>query len=147
MIDYYLLSREERRWIEKQNKAERARRKKEEMSRIRSLVDAAYACDPRIPRLKEEEKQRKLDAKKAKQEAARARAEEEERVTRALAYYSELIYQSLYCWLKSSHHNTLFCVTAIFSLSFLIVFTANVIICSKLVVRLELKFRYLTESV
>ena len=147
MIDYYLLSREERRWIEKQNKAERARRKKEEMSRIRSLVDAAYACDPRIPRLKEEEKQRKLDAKKAKQEAARARAEEEERVTRALAYYSESIYQSLYCWLKSSHHNTLFCVTAIFFLSFLIVFTANVIICSKLVVRLELKFRYLIESV
>jgi len=74
--------REERRWIEKQNKAERARRKKEEMSRIRSLVDAAYTCDPRIPRLKEEEKQRKLDAKKAKQEAARARAEEEERKRR-----------------------------------------------------------------
>lgn len=74
--------REERRWIEKQNKAERARRKKEEMSRIRSLVDAAYSCDPRIPRLKEEEKQRKLDAKKAKQDAARARAEEEERKRR-----------------------------------------------------------------
>ena len=50
------------------------------MSRIRSLVDAGYACDPRISRLKEEEKQRKLDMKKAKQEAARARQEEEERV-------------------------------------------------------------------
>jgi len=74
--------RDERRWIEKQNKVERARRKKEEMSRIRSLVDAGYACDPRISRLKEEEKQRKLDMKKAKQEAARARQEEEERKRR-----------------------------------------------------------------
>jgi len=74
--------REERRWIEKQNKTERARRKKEEMSRIRSLVDAAYACDTRIARFKEEEKQKKLDAKKAKQDAIRARQEEEERKRR-----------------------------------------------------------------
>jgi len=77
-------SREERRWIEKQNKAERARRKKEEMSRLRSLVDAAYACDPRILRFKEEDKQKKLDDKKAKQDAVRARKEEEERVCAVL---------------------------------------------------------------
>lgn len=50
------------------------------MSRLRSLVDAAYACDPRILRFKEEDKQKKLDVKKAKQDAARARQEEEERV-------------------------------------------------------------------
>lgn len=31
-------SRDERRWMEKQNKAARLRRKKEEMSRIRTLV-------------------------------------------------------------------------------------------------------------
>lgn len=73
-------SRDERRWIEKQNRVERARRKKEEMSRLRSLVDAAYACDPRIQRFRDDDRQRKLDAKKAKQEAAQARKDEEERV-------------------------------------------------------------------
>lgn len=31
-------SRDERRWIEKQNRASRAQRKKEEMNRIRTLV-------------------------------------------------------------------------------------------------------------
>uniref|UniRef100_G3UB14 DnaJ homolog subfamily C member 2 n=1 Tax=Loxodonta africana TaxID=9785 RepID=G3UB14_LOXAF len=40
--------RDERRWIEKQNRATRAQRKKEEMNRIRTLVDNAYSCDPRI---------------------------------------------------------------------------------------------------
>lgn len=73
-------SREERRWIEKQNKAARQKRKKEEMTRIRQLVDNAYACDPRVARFKEEEKNRKLAQKQAKKEAARLRAEEEEKV-------------------------------------------------------------------
>ena len=43
-------------------------------------TDNAYACDPRIAKFKEEEKARKLAQKKAKQDAARQRAEEEERV-------------------------------------------------------------------
>lgn len=73
-------NREERRWIDKQNRAARQRRKREEMQRIRQLVDNAYACDPRVQRLKEEEKERKLAQKRAKQEAARAKAEEEEKV-------------------------------------------------------------------
>lgn len=72
--------REERRWIEKQNKVARAKRKKEEMQRIRSLVDAAYNADPRIIKFKQEEKDRKLAAKRAKQSAAQARKEEEERL-------------------------------------------------------------------
>lgn len=72
-------NREERRWIEKQNRAARQRLKKEEMQRIRQLVDNAYACDPRVQRFKEEDKEKKLAQKRAKQEAARAKAEEEEK--------------------------------------------------------------------
>uniref|UniRef100_A0A1B6MKN1 Uncharacterized protein n=1 Tax=Graphocephala atropunctata TaxID=36148 RepID=A0A1B6MKN1_9HEMI len=74
--------RDERRWIEKQNKADRAKKKKDEMARIRRLVDLAYDLDPRILQFKMEEKERKLAMKKAKQEAARERAEELKRVER-----------------------------------------------------------------
>lgn len=43
--------------------------------------DNAYACDPRIQRFREEEKEKKLAHKRARQEAARQKAEEEERVS------------------------------------------------------------------
>ncbi|XP_028158012.1 dnaJ homolog subfamily C member 2 [Ostrinia furnacalis] len=72
--------REERRWIEKQNKAARAKLKKEEMARIRSLVDLAYANDPRIQRFKQEDKDKKLAAKRARQDAVQAKKAEEERL-------------------------------------------------------------------
>lgn len=72
--------REERRWIEKQNKAARAKLKKEEMARVRSLVDIAYANDPRIQRFKQEDKDKKLAAKRAKQDAVQAKKAEEERL-------------------------------------------------------------------
>lgn len=72
--------RDERRYVDKLNKAERLRKKKEEMSRIRSLVDLAYNNDPRVAKIKQEEKERKLAAKKAKQTAAQAKKEEEERL-------------------------------------------------------------------
>lgn len=72
--------REERRWIEKQNKVARAKLKKEEMARIRSLVDLAYANDPRIQRFKQEDKDKKLAAKRARQDAVQAKKAEEERL-------------------------------------------------------------------
>lgn len=75
--------REERKWIEKQNKAARVKRKKEEMARIRSLVDTAYSLDPRILKFKQEDKDRKLAVKQAKKDAARARQEEEDRRAQA----------------------------------------------------------------
>lgn len=74
--------RDERRWIEKNNRVQRAERKKEEMKRIRKLVDNAYNSDPRIIRFREADKQEKLDRKKAKQDAAKARKDEEEKVKR-----------------------------------------------------------------
>ena len=45
------------------------------------VVDNAYTCDIRIKKFKEDEKERKLAEKKAKEDAARAAAEEKERVS------------------------------------------------------------------
>uniref|UniRef100_A0A8C5WJ00 DnaJ homolog subfamily C member 2 n=1 Tax=Leptobrachium leishanense TaxID=445787 RepID=A0A8C5WJ00_9ANUR len=75
--------RDERRWIEKQNRAARAQRKKEEMNRIRTLVDNAYSSDPRIKKFKEEEKARKEAEKKAKADAKRKEQEDKERQRQA----------------------------------------------------------------
>ncbi|CAL9683298.1 unnamed protein product [Knipowitschia caucasica] len=75
--------RDERRWIEKQNRASRAQRKKEEMNRIRTLVDTAYSCDPRIKKFKEEEKARKESEKKAKADAKKREQEEKEKARQA----------------------------------------------------------------
>lgn len=82
MFDPVLVScsRDERRWIEKQNRAARAQRKKEEMNRIRTLVDNAYSCDPRIKKFKEEERAKKEAEKKAKAEARRKEQEAKEKV-------------------------------------------------------------------
>lgn len=79
--------KEERRYLDKLNKQERIRRKKEEMTRMRQLVDNCYACDPRIKAFNEDRKKRKVEAKLAKQEAykqeqeaLRLQKEEEERI-------------------------------------------------------------------
>ncbi|XP_044764551.1 dnaJ homolog subfamily C member 2-like [Coccinella septempunctata] len=74
--------REGKRQADKLNKAERARKKKEEMARLRSLVDLAYKNDPRILRFKQEEKDRKLEAKKAKKAALEKQIEEEQRAAK-----------------------------------------------------------------
>ncbi|XP_040827166.1 dnaJ homolog subfamily C member 2 isoform X2 [Ochotona curzoniae] len=75
--------RDERRWIEKQNRATRAQRKKEEMNRIRTLVDNAYSCDPRIKKFKEEEKAKKEAEKRAKAEAKRKEQDAKEKQRQA----------------------------------------------------------------
>lgn len=72
--------RYERRWIEKNNRIERAEKKREEMRRIRKLVDNAYNSDPRVARFKEADRAEKAERKRARAEAARARKEEEERL-------------------------------------------------------------------
>lgn len=68
----------ERRWMEKQNRAARQKRKKEEMIRIRQLVDNAYACDPRIKRFVEMEKKKRDEEKASRIAAARKIVEEKE---------------------------------------------------------------------
>ena len=74
-------SRDDKRYTEKKNKSERARRKKEDTARLRGIVDTALAVDPRIKRIKEEEKAAREAKKKGKAGAggavsAKAKAEE-----------------------------------------------------------------------
>jgi len=72
--------RDERRWIDKQNKGARLKLKKEEVIRIRKLVDNAYACDPRIQKLKNEEKAKKDAVKNKKLEEIRLKEEAERKL-------------------------------------------------------------------
>ncbi|KAK9719861.1 hypothetical protein K7432_004519 [Basidiobolus ranarum] len=69
-------NRDDKRFIEKKNKAERARRKKEDTARVRKLVDQALKLDPRITKFKEEERSAKEDKRIAREKAAK-QAEEE----------------------------------------------------------------------
>lgn len=74
-------SRDDKRYTEKKNKTERARRKKEDIARVRGLVDLALSLDPRIKRIKQEEKEAREAKKKAKNPAAdnKAKLEEEKK--------------------------------------------------------------------
>lgn len=58
-------NRDDKRYTEKKNKNDRARRKKEDNARLRSLVDKALSVDPRIKKFKTEEKAAR-EAKKNK---------------------------------------------------------------------------------
>lgn len=88
--------REEKRYIDRKNKAQRQKYKKEDIARVNKLVEQAFAADPRIRKFKEEDKTARdakknerlaaqkaaeLEAKKAQEEeaAAKAAAEEAER--------------------------------------------------------------------
>lgn len=58
-------NRDDKRHTEKKNKNDRARKKKEDNARLRTLVDKALSVDPRIKKFKAEEKAAR-DAKKNK---------------------------------------------------------------------------------
>ena len=83
------LSRDDKRYTEKKNKSERARRKKEDIARLRNIVDICLGVDPRIKRIKQEEKEAREAKKrgkagtpqnqKAKEEEEKKAAEEEAR--------------------------------------------------------------------
>lgn len=81
-------SRDDKRYTEKKNKTERARRKKEDTARLRNIVDLALSVDPRIKRIKEEEKAAREAKKKAKSGGgaapdAQQKAKEEEEKRKA----------------------------------------------------------------
>lgn len=68
-------SREEKRWMEQQNKKEREKAKKEDAKRLLRLVERAEKNDPRVKRHHEEEKKKKGAGKEAKLAAAKAEEE------------------------------------------------------------------------
>ncbi|XP_033144401.1 dnaJ homolog subfamily C member 2 [Brassica rapa] len=69
-------SRQERRWMGRENAKKTAKDRKEDDVRIRNLVDNAYRIDPRIAKREEEEKAKKQRKKEAKVMAEKKREEE-----------------------------------------------------------------------
>ncbi|KAF7330365.1 1-cys peroxiredoxin [Mycena venus] len=98
-------SRDDKRYTEKKNKSERARRKKEDIARVRGIVDLCLSVDPRIKHIKQQEKEMReakkagggvkkgpggtsaaqAKSKKEEEEAEKARKEEEEKAAKAEA--------------------------------------------------------------
>merc|ERR1711994_456386 len=66
-------SRDEKRWMERQNQKLRAAKKKEETARIRKLVEDAMKKDPRIIAQKKKEEERRNKIKQEKAEKKRLR--------------------------------------------------------------------------
>jgi DnaJ homolog subfamily C member 2 len=72
-------NRDNKRWQEKKNKAERARKKKEDIARLRKTVEDCLSVDPRIKLFKENERKEK-ERKKYEREAGARQAAEEARI-------------------------------------------------------------------
>lgn len=70
-------NRDNKRYVEKKNKAARAKRKTEDTARLRKLVDDALASDPRIRLFKEKAKKEKEQKKWEREAGAREAAEAE----------------------------------------------------------------------
>ncbi|KAF9566016.1 hypothetical protein EC968_003912 [Mortierella alpina] len=69
-------SRDDKRYFEKKNKAERAKLKKEDNARLREIVDQALSLDPRIKIFKEQANKQRNAKKREKEEAEKRAAEE-----------------------------------------------------------------------
>jgi DnaJ family protein C protein 2 len=69
-------NRDDKRYQEKKNKTERARLKRDDNARVRSMVDRCLEMDPRIKKFKEEDKTKRNAKKNAAAETARKNAEE-----------------------------------------------------------------------
>ena len=75
--------REERRWMQRQNKNMCERIKKDEMRRVQAFVSLAYENDPRVIKHKAEQAEAKKAAKDAKDEALRKEKEAKEAAAEA----------------------------------------------------------------
>ncbi|TFY80359.1 hypothetical protein EWM64_g3660 [Hericium alpestre] len=84
-------NRDDKRYTEKKNKSERARRKKEDTARLRGIVDLSLSLDPRIKRIKEEEKVAREAKRKTKSGTStpKVNAEEEKRLAEEAAKKKE----------------------------------------------------------
>ncbi len=69
-------SREEKRWLDRKNKAARAKRKKEDNQRLSKLVEQALKADPRIEKFREQEREAKLAKRREKEQAVLAAQQE-----------------------------------------------------------------------
>lgn len=71
-------NRDQKRYVERKNKAQRAKRKTEDNARLRKLVDDCLSLDPRIKLFKQKEREQK-NAKKNAREAEEKKAAEEKK--------------------------------------------------------------------
>ncbi|GAM28076.1 hypothetical protein SAMD00019534_112520, partial [Acytostelium subglobosum LB1] len=75
-------SRDEKRWMEKQNEKKRTKLRKDESARILELANMAYKRDPRVIKKQKDEEDAKNAAKQAKIDAKRKLEEEKEQKER-----------------------------------------------------------------
>lgn len=71
-------SRDEKRYRERKNRSERARKKTDDNARLRVIVDSAMQADPRLKKFKQEEKAAKEAKRKGKPNAVAAQQAQEE---------------------------------------------------------------------
>ncbi|KAJ1972310.1 Zuotin [Dimargaris xerosporica] len=63
-------NRDNKRYLDRKNRAERAKRKNEDNARIRQIVDQAFKLDPRMKRFRQEDRDRRNAKKNAKKGGA-----------------------------------------------------------------------------